>query len=544
MDVIDYIVVHKVYKTSGKDKFFHPATDLGAGSDFDKRLAFSLKCAEKNLIPLFDLTSDDLVIIKNTLKTIADFRVQSLEKEVQEDVSKSEFYLKHFDDGIKAKYDKHKYVEIQRLWSQLKERWVEDILDYFKDLFRAEIMVPTVKANELARATSVFEYMNKGGTPLDTFDIIVAKFAGAGQQKTLYDLLNKGLTQNIVIAPILSGISNSIDYSPENFEIFTNGRLTKSIKEQFLNILSILNVKNSKNKGIKRISLSNIKKQNILSLKKEEIEREIEGSIKGLYRSLAFLQFRCGFFNYNRLSYKLMILPLAIILSEDENWENKVVLDRLEYWYWSSLFSGRYREKQNQRVVEDIKELHNWLVLGETESPIINRIDSVFKETNYCDKGTLLLKSLDHSVPTAIHNGILQYILSLNPADFTEEPTKLRAWEVSLDKISLQDHHIIPLGSVTTLGQSSQEIRKNKNHILNSPLNRTLITPIANNRIRAMNIEKYLPILNNSIYHSHCMPSLPEDKNELNDNNYENFLIKRFEFIELSLKQELESLRE
>ena len=103
------------------------------------------------------------------------------------------------------------------------------------------------------------------------------------------------------------------------------------------------------------------KKTKILSLKKQDIDSHIELTTKGLYRSLAFLQFRCGFYNFNKLSYKLMLLPIAIILKDDDNWNDITVHNKLEFWYWTSLFSGWYREKQNQRVITDISELNQWI---------------------------------------------------------------------------------------------------------------------------------------------------------------------------------------
>jgi len=541
-DVVDSIKYYKIYKTSQKDNFYHPAADLGEGSAYDKNHKLALKCADKSLIPLFDLLSNDKNIIKETLKIIANLRVKSLQETVKNNISTSASYLGHLDSEIVKKYQEYRIDEIDRIWESLKEQWVEDILDYFKDLFKSEIMVPTVKSNELARATSVFEFMNKGGTPLATFDIMVAKFAAVNDDETLYSILHKKLSTGQNIPSSLSDSGPDIPYNPEDFGIYTNDVLIKPIKEQFLNLISLSHVISTET--INNVNISNIKKQKILSLKKEAIQAEIDTVTKALFRSLAFLQFRCGMDNFNRLSYKLMILPIALILKDDDKWNNKFVVDKLEFWYWASLFSGRYREKQNQRVIEDIKELNNWIVLGKKGDTITSRMDSVFEDTNYSDEKTLLLKAEDKSVPQAIQNGILTYILSQKPNDFIEEVRKLRAWEISSSNRKLQNHHIIPLGSVTTLGQSSKELRENKSHILNSPLNRTLITNNANNKIKAMDIQKYMPLLNKAVGYSHCILSIPENIRQLNDTDYEQFLKNRFQSIKNTLKRELENLKE
>lgn len=536
-EVLNNIKFYKIFKTSNTEQFYHPSKYDSKTSDYDKKLKMALKCADNKLLPLFDLLSNDKVIAKTTLKTLADYRIQSLKQIVGNNINLAPKYLGHLDETILQKYIDGKQNEYNLRWDSLKEEWVEDILEYFKDLFKSEIMIPTVKSNELARATSVFEYMNKGGTPLDTFDIMVAKYAVEKAKDTLYDLLDKSLRKTTKIQHPLSQLSEDVEYTPEDFDIYKNNSLTNSIKDQFLNLLSLLTT--ISNKGIAKVSINDIKKTKILSLKKEDIDNHVELTTKGLYRSLAFLQFRCGLFNFNKLSYKLMLLPIALILKDDNHWEDIRVHNKLEFWYWTSLFSGWYREKQNQRVIKDISDLNLW-INSKHETSITERIDSVFEESNYSDLDTLLLKSSDKSVPTSIYNGILQYVLSNFPSDFSETKVKLQAWDNSIHKF--QDHHIIPLGSATSLGQSSRELRADKNNVLNSPLNRTYISTEANNRIRAMGLNKYLPFLNNAVDYSHCIPA--NVTNNFSDNNkfYEEFAIERFNLIKSSLKMELEKL--
>jgi len=540
-DVIDNIKQYKIYK-NGSENFYHPDTDLGEGSIYDKQMKLSIKCADKGVLPLFDILTEDKTIIRNTLKYIADSKSQALAIKVGNDISLAEDHLGHLDSEIIKKYQEGRLKEVNIRWESLKEKWVSDILEYFKDLFKSEIMIPTVKSNELARATSVFEFMNKGGTALDTFDIIVAKYADIGQKETLYTILDKGLKKTEYISSSLSEMSDTVSYSPENFGIYSKGSIVKPIKEQFLNLLSIFNA--IATKELKGLGLADIKKNEILKLKQVDINRHINNVIKALYRSLAFLQFRCGIDNFNKLSYKLMILPISVILHNDNNWNDNNVLNKLEFWYWASLFSGRYRERQNQRTIDDIKELNKWINFNQ-DTDILNRMQNIFKETNYSDLDTLLLQNEDGNVPKAIHNGLLQYVLSLQPNDFSKEEKKLRAWEISESKETLQDHHIIPLGSVNELGQSAKNLRdKNKKgHILNSPLNRTFISNTANNCIKAMSIERYIPFLNGSIKHSHCITKLPEKSYHENEEMYKEYLIDRFSTLESQILNELERLK-
>jgi hypothetical protein len=537
-DLIDNIVSYQIYKTKNTDKFYHPDASKGEG-EYDAKLDLASECANRKLLPLFDLLSEDRVVLKTTLKVISDLKLQSLKELVGSDFSLASKYLGHLDPDIEEKYRKNKHDQYNIRWESLKEQWIDDILDYFKDLFKVEIIIPTVKSKELARATSVFEYMNKGGTPLDSFDILIAKYAGIGDTYTLYTKLEDSLKGNLEIHCDLSETSEPIEYSPISIGLFSNDTIIKPLKEQFLNLLS-LNRKISES-GLDSVSLSDIKRSAHLSLNRKAIDGQIDKSLLGLNRAISFLQFRCGIDNFNRFSYRLMILPLALVLSEDDNWNNRNILGKLEFWYWSSLFSGKYREKQNQRVIEDIKLLKKW-ISGNKELELTNRIEKVFKDQNYSDFATLVFEGDDKVVPKAIRDGLLSYVLSNIPNDFIEVENKLKAWEVFQSNTSLQDHHIVPLGSVSKLGESTKELRKIKDHILNSPLNRVLISNSANNTIRAMNINRYMPVLNKSVEFSQFVPKDLPSENELNSGNtesYQIFLKSRFELISTALKREL-----
>lgn len=546
-EVINLIEYFQIHKTRNLDSFFHPAKRFEENDNYVRRLKLAELFASQNLLPLFDLFSNDKTIIKRTLKILAQRRVEALKSEVGDNFKLSNEILGHLNSQIEIKYKESNSKVILEVWNTLEERWIEDILEYFKDLFKSKILVPTVKANELARATSVFEFMNKGGTPLDNFDIIVAKFADIGAEETLYEKLEKILKNDIEIPLELSDQLETINYNAENFGIFKDDVLIKPLKEEFLNILS-LNIAMSKEEevanGFENVELKHIKKQVILSLKKEEIESQIDNTAKSLSRSLAFLQFRCGMDTFDRLSYRLMLLPLALILKDDTKWTDKRSLNRLEFWYWASLFAGSYRERQNQKVITDIKLLYEWIYQGKSND-ILSRLDKVFAETNYSNLETLLLKTEDKSVPKAIKDGIMAYILSKLPQDFLETEKRIKPWLCSAEN-PLQDHHIIPLGSVTNLGISAQQLRRDKSNILNSPLNRTYISIEANNKIKSYNISKYLPILHNMAKHFHLLPDVPENELLFQPDNqfYENFMKERFKVIKSAILTELNNLKE
>jgi hypothetical protein len=540
-DVQDSIVRFKINKTVDRDKFYHPGYRL-QGSDFEKQIELAKLFARNSYIPLFDVLSEDMPLLTLTLKFLAQDRVGTLREIVSRDSNQSEYYLGHLEPNIKRWYTEGKSDLINNLWDRLTTHWVKHIVDHFQSLFDDEIRVPMIEVNELPRATSVFEYMNKGGTPLDNFDILVAKFARDRSNDTLYDLLENAVRKEFEVETSVSEESDKIFYSPDKFGVFADDKLVKPLKESFLNIMSLL-IEIDK-KGLNSVDILAIKKEKILKMERVDMEKILDVATTALTRSLAFLQFRCGIDKFDRFNYKLMLLPIATVLKDDDCWTNKIVLDRIEYWYWASLFSGWYREKQNIRSINDIKQLNNW-VRNNQKNDIQEREKKIFQESNYSDLDTLLLKNEERSVPSAVYNGLLQYILSKRPSDFTEKKEILKAWEVSAKQITLNDHHLIPLGSARSISESAKSLRSQKDNILNSPLNRTFITAEANNKIGAFDISRYLPFLNEKAVYLHEIPEVPSDSilnHNSNDMFYENFLKERFKKIKEEVIKELHKL--
>jgi hypothetical protein len=189
---------------------------------------------------------------------------------------------------------------------------------------------------------------------------------------------------------------------------------------------------------------------------------------------------------------------LALALRGEDSLSNALLLNRLEYWYWCSVLTSTYTERQNDNAIEDATKLITWAAAGaKSENPFKARRDKVLKDSGYSDRDTLVRTGEDAGVATDVGMYLLQYELSQLPydilADGSGEDVRLNAWASKT-----QDHHLVPLGSAKKVGESSHQIRsgdKSKEKIgrlLNSPLNRSLISEDANGKIRDMNIKQYL----------------------------------------------------
>ena len=157
--------------------------------------------------------------------------------------------------------------------------------------------------------------------------------------------------------------------------------------------------------------------------------------------------------------------------------------------------------------------------------------------------------------PKGIREGLLQYILSKEPKDFlfpdpqstnTTIP-KLKAWEIARTGRKIDKHHIIPLGSVTRIGETASSIRENDEHPLNSPLNLTYISNEANVKISDTSPQIYLnnltdlTVVNHDI--SELLPQLKSRQpSDFDEDFYKELLKKRFNTLKISICSELEGL--
>lgn len=352
--------------------------------------------------------------------------------------------------------------------------------------------------------------------------------------------------------------------------------ISSKFKDNFLNILSgfvhggyLTDKKNFANK----LTLECFKAGMQLKLDSSQISDNYDITIRAISRAYAFLQFRCGVVSINDLSYKLMLLPIAFCLVDDKCWKDKATLDKLEFWYWSSIFSARYRDFQNEKSLEDCKFLFNYLVLGkplsnEMKDSLISRRDNIFSSTTYCDIKTLTREDKNSKVPSAIHNTILQYILSNTPRDFLPknqyEEYRLCAWEIARcinddyeivltnkngtkehKSIKLQDHHIFPLGAAKPLNSSTKDLRKQETHPLNSPLNRTYISSFANGLISSMIPEQYFSYIDDKALSDHLSSkfnSVKRNPNEDENSFYVRILKQRFDILKMKIMTELDNL--
>lgn len=559
---LEHIKVFKI-TTRNKKEWYHPSYTNGLkGNQLKNHIAEM--ASREGLIPLYDIYNtinrvERPSLLEKTLEKIVSKRRDELKAEVQDGKKNFLDVLDLELEGFEEEnLDKHE-SEIESMWHNLGSEWKAMILSYLTSLLDQQMHAIQLPEEEIQRAIAIFESINRGGISLNTFDLIVAKAARTGSGETLNERVLNRLKEeinlpNALIRPLKGSVQKT--WSSSVMKTVEGNKIANPIKDQFLNVLSFFSHVNYE--SVESIKVDLTKKGKQLSLTPSQVEDNADTAIKSIIRACAFLHFRCGKININDLHNKLMLLPLAYLLKVDEVWESEESLAKLEYWYWSSLFGGAYRERQNQRSVEDVKALYKW-INNEIKHPFKNRKDNILSNQGYSDLQILLNEDEENSLPPAVNRGILEYVLSNQPRDFVlnkETEVYLSSWDAAAEQeitfnedeihvLKLEDHHIYPLGAAKTVGQSSKELRKKSNHILNSPLNRTYISSYTNSLISSHSPDKYIALLQDLTLWGHSIDTNLnwQNEKELSDNQYyKEILTSRYNELKRNIQVELDEL--
>lgn len=558
-DLIDFLGCFKVYKKDRKE-WWHPAFqhhwETNSQDHFAKvRDKIAEEAAAQGILPLWDFFENpDRGIHDIVLRKIGERRKHAIEaKIIDGDNPKINYYniLKDIDYDVQSKIDAGE--DIENLWMELRTNWKKNIITCIKNCINHDIPVVTLPSSEVSRAVATFSAVNEGGTKLDTYDLIVARAAKSRDQESLTKRINDIISQEI--SDMTGVFGNNVGSPPtswscKHFGVVEDNVPVSAFKDIFLNTLSVYNHHVIDRKELK---VEHIKNKGILDLTHDKINNSTTECVEAIKKAFSFLVFRCGMKSLSDLNYKLMILPVTICFLQKDLFYNYRALNRIEYWFWLSLFAGRYRENQNEMCVYDIEALRKYVVNGDQQyfSSIESRI---LNYEGYSDRDLLLLKTGDNP-PKAISSGIMNYILSQQPKDFCFD-CRICSWDAQTGneirigsesvKIELHNHHIMPLANERNINESTQMLRNNKSHILNSPLNRTFILSRCNNYLSHKSISEYLPKLSEAAAFHHCMPSddfsyrMPGESDE---DYYKRFLNARYDKLKAKINEELENLK-
>jgi hypothetical protein len=412
------------------------------------------------------------------------------------------------------------------------EEWIDSVIGFLVERTLKTKIHEIVLGNEggMQIGISIFEQVNRGGVKLDVYDLIVARMAF--HRKNLTNEIGKTFEKRHAI---ISAIDNDTrkGLKIKDFGVWDNKDKMPStqFKKAFKNCLNICVLKNNGN--LANLSDKHIKEKELLNLSKDDIYDNWKETVNIIFSVSQFLHFLCGVAKIKEIPYELLIVPLFVFFAKHDNQPSKKDIDKMEFWYWASIFSGHYREKQSTRVIRDSKKIING-------DGFENMLSKVFKEDGYSDKDSLTRKKENGRQPQ-LDKTLIQYVISKNPYDFSKDNnenkrTKISAYKIANGEFNSQIHHIIPLNEIG----DSKKLRKDLEHPVNSALNKVAISAKAN--LSILRIDDYKKSANHLNLQCNFIPKPNDKKYNQEKYNLADFLSDRFDLLEQDIKDHLERL--
>jgi hypothetical protein len=217
-----------------------------------------------------------------------------------------------------------------------------------------------------------------------------------------------------------------------------------------------------------------------------------------------FLHINCGIRKISHIDNNLSLIPIisnVIVNNINFNTTDISVINKLERIrknYFQKLLLGYYDKDQSQNCIQDSILLN--LILNKNSQAISDYNSSLITvlKNDFLNERKLTHEDFDkYNVPKeSAVNSILAFIESYTEygsfLDFSAEQYSINY----SDEIHI--HHIMPIGSLT-----DPCVRKNKQHLVNSVLNKTRITVKANLKLKKMDVKDYMDkILTNTQFHA------------------------------------------
>jgi hypothetical protein len=271
-------------------------------------------------------------------------------------------------------------------------RLVQSILDY-------EVAVVTLpEGTPDDEIVNTFERINRLGTRLDIFDLAVARYYPLGIR------LNE-LKRNLEAGTQCSEILEFLD--PDS--VLKVMALAKGVEPKNKNLLGLVDVKGDRNKA------------------QAEFHSRWEAAVQYLQKALLRMREVYGAAKLrakkNRIAlipYTSLAVPLACVLQEAESLGNaKALYDKIDSWYWTAVFTGRYSHAVETQAYSDFKAIVAWLKDDAAKPDLTADVSNVISEMRKASRTSALAKAFYNLL---ILNGCRDFL--------TGQPVKLEDCEV------------------------------------------------------------------------------------------------------------------
>lgn len=223
-------------------------------------------------------------------------------------------------------------TEFGKFTRTLKDEAQLKVVDQLQALFKeAVIPVETVETEEHSKIAIIFERINRGGVPLDTYQLLSAwTWSGDFDLRTKFDELASELDE--------------VDFSD-----------LRDDPDLLLKCCAAI-VRNDASAHA------------IIDLKGSEVRDSFEILRNGILGAIDFLRRDCGVASLKILPYKSMIIPLTRCFATDKAagfHPDAKQRSALRRWFWHSSFSRRYSNSVDNAIAQDILAVQQ-LLAGNT----------------------------------------------------------------------------------------------------------------------------------------------------------------------------------
>ena len=346
--------------------------------------------------------------------------------------------------------------------------------------------IKVLKNTSQSSVCQIFENVNRGGVPLNVFELVTASLAAEGiELRQEWNAIKKDFSQFNVMRDI------------DGTSFITSMTLWDSYEKS---------IASGGKTGVK------CKKKDVMGLRASVFKAKRDTLKKGFVEAARFL-IKQGVYAADNLPYNTQFVPLAAIFAYDMSHQHLLTnmpnLSKLSKWYWCGVFGELYGSANETRYASDIKDLFAWLFDD-------NAIPDTVSRSSFHATRLLSLQTRN----SAAYKGVMALLLQDEPLDFM---TGGKMTVATYTSENTDIHHIFPANYCEKINLPREK--------WNSVINKTMIYASTNRSIGGVAPSRYIQtILNHKIALKDLASAVSTHKidfNLLNSDNFNEFIVNR-----------------
>ncbi len=308
---------------------------------------------------------------------------------------------------------------------------------------------------------------------------------------------NSGQILNVVDLMVAKTWSKSFNLK-ERLHLFQ-----KELKEQKydgINDITLLQVISTNVKG-------GCHRKDILSLTREEIEKNWKESMEAIKRSIDFLKTNLNIGSSKILPFPSMLVPISYFFYNIKGKsENEAQIQELINWFWKAAVSNRFSSSVEGKIVEDTKQINNiidnkevkfnFLIPQVTVERIIQQkysLGNAFCKTLLCILAAKKPKNIFNN-SEIVFNNFAKFNAKEYHHIFPQEHIRANHNELNGLKDSIANIMFMPSGTNKNVGKKSPKeyLSLIENNSINNTLKTHLIDNLNETGIEEDNFEQFL----------------------------------------------------